>query len=242
MIETLRNDQDLKIRYFAVEALGEIGDSSAVPALIEDLEKDDMLSSGAAFALGKIGDRSAVPALIKALKSKDPLTRVRAVNALGTIEDTSAVPDLTRVIVEDKNPDVKIAAAEALRKFQDPSAIPALEIVFRRWDRNGKVRLAVTNTLEKFGRLSINVFISALLHHDDPYVRHDAALALGTIYDPLTLPVLKAALRDPDEYVRDGAQVAINRITLYHTSGTRGERNELLSFDKLKQLLISCGF
>lgn len=61
------------VRREAAEALGVIGDKSAVPALIEALkdDRDYSVRRAAVTALGCIGDRSVVPALIAALKDKD---------------------------------------------------------------------------------------------------------------------------------------------------------------------------
>ena len=63
LIEQLRAE-DIETRKAAVIALGRIGDSSAVPALVGALTGDDELTIVAAGALGKIGDRRAFDALL----------------------------------------------------------------------------------------------------------------------------------------------------------------------------------
>ena len=78
-------DPDWKIRVAGAEALGELGDKAAVPALIKLLKDEYYKEDGggyewktiypvrmmAAKALGKIADASAVPALIDAMNDPD---------------------------------------------------------------------------------------------------------------------------------------------------------------------------
>ena len=86
-------DKDSYVRAAAARALGEIGDVSAVPALIETLRDDHMgIRSSAAGALGKIGDVCAVPALIKRLKDEMDAVRCHAAHALSKIGDSVTLP------------------------------------------------------------------------------------------------------------------------------------------------------
>lgn len=66
--------------------LGLLGDSSAVPHLLELLEDNDAFVRVAALrALGQIGDESALPALQKAAKNESLLMRMVARQALEMI-------------------------------------------------------------------------------------------------------------------------------------------------------------
>ncbi|OYT68772.1 MAG: hypothetical protein CFK48_10465 [Armatimonadetes bacterium CP1_7O] len=80
LMQALR-DEDKDVRSAACEALGAIGDASAVPALIKALG-DWRVRSAACRALGAIGDASAVPALINALEDGDWRVRSAACRAL----------------------------------------------------------------------------------------------------------------------------------------------------------------
>ena len=63
LTRALRN-RPLEVRAAAARALGEIGQSDAVPALVEALgDMESTVSCAAAYALGDIRDPSAVPAL-----------------------------------------------------------------------------------------------------------------------------------------------------------------------------------
>jgi HEAT repeat protein len=85
LIEQL-DDEEVETRQAALIALGRIGDSRAVPALIAALTNDDELTIAAASALGKIGDRRAFDALLEMIGHTDAAVRqavIAAINSLG---------------------------------------------------------------------------------------------------------------------------------------------------------------
>jgi HEAT repeat protein len=122
LIETL-GDKD--VRRVACEALGEIGDASAVPVLIEAVgdEYEDVRWT-ACGALEEIGDASAVPALIKALGDWNKTVRTTAGEALKKI-GKPAVPALIKALW-DSNWDLRRTACWVLGWIRDASAVPAL--------------------------------------------------------------------------------------------------------------------
>jgi len=98
----LRGD-DINMRKSAVEALGRIGDASAVPLLVECLKDEDMRRN-AAWALGKIAEKggdcsAAIPALIECLKDENAHVRAYAAVALGKIADTHA-KEVASIIIQ----------------------------------------------------------------------------------------------------------------------------------------------
>ena len=81
LIQSLAYPDD-SVRAYIAEALGKLGDNTAVPGLIKVLIDSDnlwMVRCFAAEALGKIGHNSAVPGLIRALS--DELWPVRSASA-----------------------------------------------------------------------------------------------------------------------------------------------------------------
>jgi len=129
LIDALKHE-DLWVRYFAAEYLGERANwrevdpliLSAVDPLIEALKHDHYwgVRVQSAIALGKIGDTRAVDPLIEALKDKKIGVRFGSSCALGKIGDTRAVGPLT-VALNDRDKHVRKAAAEALRKIRAKS-------------------------------------------------------------------------------------------------------------------------
>ncbi len=94
MVEKLRQ---------ALEALGNIGNSQAVEALIAALKHEDWdVRWKAAVALGNIGNSQAVEALIAALKDEDEDVRRYAAVALGKIDSSETLAKLIQ------NPEIDI--------------------------------------------------------------------------------------------------------------------------------------
>ena len=120
-------DKNPYVRATAAKVLGEIGDKTAVPALIKALKDENAdVCTAAAKALEKIG-KTAVPALIKALKDENPDVRTAAAEALGKIGDKRAVPHLIKAL-KDKYFYVRTAAAKAIfMLIKDERVIPILK-------------------------------------------------------------------------------------------------------------------
>jgi HEAT repeat protein len=105
---TILGGRSLGQRQVAAQALGEIGDPRAVPALLAFGRKDETATA----ALVDIG-KPAVPALVKALD--DPATPIRATaaEALGGIGDRRATDELSDALADPED-DVWRAASDAL--------------------------------------------------------------------------------------------------------------------------------
>ncbi|MCK5176780.1 MAG: HEAT repeat domain-containing protein, partial [Candidatus Aenigmarchaeota archaeon] len=117
LIKILKESEDDDLRMYATKALGNIGHSIAVPALIEALkDKYVYVCNHAVMALGKIGDPKAVPALIE-LFENDIAKHIQGsvAEALGKIGDPKAVPALIDAL-KDKGKDIEVRkfSAEAL--------------------------------------------------------------------------------------------------------------------------------
>jgi hypothetical protein len=81
------------------------------------------------------------------------------------------------------------------------------------------VRLGATALVEEFadeGRKELRAALPgtiALLRHDNPTIRGDAAAALGTIKDPAAIDALQACLTDGNAVVRELVQDALVEIS-----------------------------
>lgn len=87
------NDQDLNVASAAAEQLGNIGDNSAVPALLEAIvqSRSDFFRFNALAAIGKLAATLPVPHKITALASND-LLRKPLYECLGSIADETVLP------------------------------------------------------------------------------------------------------------------------------------------------------
>ena len=116
-------DRDGWVRSKAATRLGEIHATEAVDELQEILQddRDSLVRSSAAAALGDIGEeaKEAVKVLIETMQTDQIVgVRLEAAVALGNIGAEEAVPELTRIAMEDKDIRVRSWAADALRKIK----------------------------------------------------------------------------------------------------------------------------
>jgi HEAT repeat protein len=132
--KSLLLDTDAALRVGGADALGEVRDRSAVPALVKTLDDNSpQVRAQAAESLGKIGDKSAVPALVKKMHDPEQGVRETATAALGQIGDRSAVGAITEAMT---NADwsVRGAAAGSLGAF--PTDTPAMRVLTTALDRD----------------------------------------------------------------------------------------------------------
>jgi len=161
------------VRRAAAQALGQIGDPQATPALIQALQDKEWVVRGtAAEALGQIGDPQATPALIQALRDEEWEVRRAAAWALKKI-GPPAVPALIQAL-RDEEWEMREAAAKALGQIGDPQATPALIQALR--DQNVGVRWAAAWALGAIGDPQATPALIQALR--DGWVRDVAAWAL----------------------------------------------------------------
>src|SRR5581483_8654139 len=80
-----------------------------------------------AEALGNIGDPRAGPALLRLARASDDNLRLAAAEALGNVKAKDAVPELSHIVDDASAPPLLIKRAiVALGQIGDPAAIPAL--------------------------------------------------------------------------------------------------------------------
>jgi HEAT repeat protein len=99
------DDSNKAIRWTAAEALWELGDKRAVPALIKYLEKGEAYEWGKVVtmnALASFKDPQAVDPLVRVLQSENPFLRRSAAVALFTIGDERAIPPLIGLLKDEQ--------------------------------------------------------------------------------------------------------------------------------------------
>ncbi len=124
-----KRDDNWLGREMAAEALGRIGDASAVPALVHAARMADTRESAIA-ALARIGTPASAPSLIEALDANEPAeTRQRAMDGLRRI-GRPAVGALSRAALEayPEAPmtDKRVALCRLLREISGSQARKAL--------------------------------------------------------------------------------------------------------------------
>ncbi|MBN1427521.1 MAG: HEAT repeat domain-containing protein [Anaerolineae bacterium] len=119
-------------RLYVIRALGLIGDTRAVPLLLELVTSNDVqeylfVSSLAAKSLGQIGGSAAVDGLVGLLSHERSGPRRMAATVLGNIGSAQAVPGLIDAL-RDSDPPTRTLSARALEQIGTPQAIAAVSV------------------------------------------------------------------------------------------------------------------
>ena len=195
-------------------ALGNLGDSGSLPALIGLLEGEGGRRYAAAWALGEIGDLSAVPNLVRALGSDDTLLRKSAVRALVKLGSeaeivVTAFLEGTMDVSGDTSEDAasRRAAIRVVGELRTERAVDVLVSI------DGRNRDAAAWALGRIGgERALKPLLDAL---SDPgwQVRREAAQALGSLEDGRAVSALTGALDDSVTVVREWAARSLETIT-----------------------------
>ncbi len=218
-------DEDWRIRLYAVEALGQIGNNEILPALSVALRDPEWkVRWRAADLLGKLGKEGVVPDLLSLLRDDNKDVRISVAWALGRIGCDSAVPGLLRML-QDRDWRVRWAGAEALWAI-GPEAIPPLLDLLHKEKKSDSLRRVAIRTLAEIGAPAIENLLS-LLHDADWDMRWVASAALQEMGD-CAVPALTRALADDDWQVCWAAAEALKQIgtpaALIAVEKWRGER------------------
>ena len=167
-----------------------------------------------AEALGDIGDSRAGPALLRLSRSQDGLVRLGAVQALGNVGFKDAVPELAHIVDDEAAPPLLIKKAiVSLGKLGDAGAIPAL-LHGLLLERSGVSFLPESSyALFLLGAPAVEPLLRIAQDQDAAWLAWakennrapagtyaKAALVLGDLGDARAVPVLLAKLKytDPD--------------------------------------------
>jgi HEAT repeat protein len=234
LLNALAHEKNKFVLRALLRTLGEIGDLKAVPALISHLKSSYfVVRIAAVHALVKYGpqiiddllpvlsfNESNIQSLLKdAANKKQPQLQLRAIKALGGLEDHRAVNALKK-LVDQGEVRYQEAASHALfqigcaawgrcsglivlREIGNQSLIP--HFVHALKDDSDNVRLEAVKALaEVNGPKSIDPLIAVAKKDRDPYVRFEAVRQLrrvGVGY-PQVLDLALSALKDPNRDVR----------------------------------------
>jgi HEAT repeat protein len=205
LIKGLESPKD-SVMEASAAALGNLGDSGSIPALIRVLEGEVGRRYAAAWALGEIGDLAAVPNLVRALGSNDTLLRKTAVRALVKLgpEAGEAVTAFLGEAVEASSQRAAIRVAGELRTEKAVDVLISID---------GPNRDAAAWALGRIGGEGALEPLLEALSDLRWQVRREAAQALGSLEDDRAVPALTGALNDTETVVREWASRSLETIT-----------------------------
>ncbi|MDB9506063.1 HEAT repeat domain-containing protein [Microcystis aeruginosa CS-338/01] len=191
-----------RFRGWALKALGEIGNSEALPAIIRALNYSDWFRDNAAIILGKMNKKQALalPSLISILYDSEKSVRFWGVKALGEIGVGNS--ETIQALITALN-DVKTRnnAVEALGKINNSAVVSALIETIKNSD--GDFRSYAGIALTKISNpQAVSALIEEVVNHSDVYIKYFAVKALGNIDNPEAVSALIAILNYSMFYIR----------------------------------------
>ncbi len=155
-------------------------------------------------------ERRLAPELKTLVNDPNPTVRVRALLAIGRIQDSTSVPAVLPLL-NDASVEVRREAVFALGQIGHRSARAALEARLGEPDAETS-RLAI-EALGKLGDKAATPKLAEMLRNKDPLRRAEAAVALWRLADSTALdPLLRAAHDDSDPEVRWRVLYALEKI------------------------------
>ncbi len=143
----LLNDPSLRVRYFAAEALGKLGDRKSFPPLVEQIrnhaDRDPYLRHALVVALSKVAAPSQLVPLVN-----DPSASVRLAAVVALRRQRS--PEIARFL---KDPDLKVVSEAARAIHDEPIAesLPALAALLMRPGLNESIGFRALNAAFRLG-------------------------------------------------------------------------------------------
>jgi len=149
-LEKLLLHEDMWIRKWAIDALGNLKSTQAVPNIINFIldQNNEWVRGHAGVALAKIGDKKTYDILINLLNDKNPVVREFTAKALEIFGDKRAIEPLINLL-SDSEAFVRISAIKALANLGGRS----VEKYLFKATEDPAVSYIATEELEKLGLL-----------------------------------------------------------------------------------------
>lgn len=227
-----------EFRLVAAATLGEFGDESTLPELLESLEDPDpRVRSRAVRSVGRLGDDRCVPSLRARLTDADASVRQAAVTALASVGTDRALESLLPVVTGAETATVRWMAADELGALATEGAVETLlealadesravvraallslldQVVSAPDGRTPELRERVADRLrEREVRSTVPQLVEILQESPRPERRVHAVWLLGVAvsdYDETALECLLDALDSDHEPVATAAQTALEQL------------------------------
>lgn len=216
--------ENKKTKLSAIEALGKIGDPKAIPALKKIFNSDDKSAHFTTLiALAKTGDTEAVT---QALANESRDKRLQAAIAIRDSGNKKMLDILLKTLKNENDKSVVMGIAGAISAMPDEKAIGAIEEAMERFKGlTANEQDHITATLIICGKKELAAPWLSELKAKEPQKRYAALIKFGKLGMKAYLPNVIELLDDKemvgqegkpryaDQYVRDGAINAVQRIT-----------------------------
>ena len=238
LVSELENNSNIDIRNSAATQLGSFPEPSVVNALIKCVKNDPKVRYRALVALRNIGDTLTIPVFIERSKDPSVKIRLVSVNALGEIGDSTVIKHLESLIKSKDhqnilkyggNPEIIQAARDAIQKIRlkEHSGEPQPDLPEDSSDTHvlssiqeidARIKKGLAREIVANGELPF-IINSAQNNHND--IRMHANYALGNlalngegeqVIQAGALPILIGALSDPYHRARSSSAWALSAL------------------------------
>lgn len=188
LIERLRNGHDEWERMSAAKKLGALGDTRAIPYLLDALKDHPYVMISASAALGKFGDSALIPVL-QLIEDENADAREGVARALGIIGSERAIPALIK-LTGDSDVSVREHAIIELGRIGSSDAVEPLISLL-----NDNVEYVTVEAAIALGRIgdsrAVEPLLSLLASRHHPDIQRAVIEALGEIGDSRAiLPII----------------------------------------------------
>ncbi len=219
-------DEDIDVCVDAAEALGNIGNPAALPALLEALafETSGEVSRFLVQAIGRIGGEGTTEALIKAAteRPKDMEwdgdwdtwwdVQKEAIQALGELGAEEAVETLIGLLDDDSQQEVETDILRTLAKIPGRGTDALIDRLQNQSLPSHSRRRAAKALASVSGGETVRA-LGRALKDNTPEVRAEAIRALATLKADRYFSAVLLMLRDPEEEVRHAAISAVLELS-----------------------------
>ncbi len=218
LCQALKPTNNVTVRRAAAKTLTLIGDSSALPALLDALLNDDdpVVQGSAVGAMAAVGD-AAVETLLGVLTNPETTAMQLGLASWGLAFVGARAPEALRNAAKSLHPEVRTAAIAALGdQIQSQADIEARELVVQALDDDSSdVRAEASTLLGKLHDLEWALpLLTPKLGDNNSQVRKNAALSIMKLEAHDAIPILKEyEAKESDENVRIVFRLAINQLS-----------------------------
>lgn len=218
LCQALKLTNNVTVRRAAAKTLTLIGDSSALPALLDALLNDDdpVVQGSAVGAMAAVGD-AAVETLLGVLTNPETTAMQLGLASWGLAFVGARAPEALRNAAKSLHPEVRTAAIAALGdQIQSQADIEARELVVQALDDDSSdVRAEASTLLGKLHDLEWALpLLTPKLGDKNSQVRKNAALSIMKLEAHDAIPILKEyEAKESDENVRMVFRLAINQLS-----------------------------
>ena len=212
IIESFKIEKSYQVRQAEVDALGTIGEHSAIPFLklvLEQKDEIETVKSRAALALARMGDPTGRAHLIRTLDSPMPALQVLGIIGLSQLHEPFIAGYLNKAL-ESPYEEVWTTAVYHFPIIGPAQALPVLRT--RLDSPNDTVRRRAALAMGFLGSDEAVPFIDRALRLGSVDERVMACELIGTLQRKDRVPLLIERLQDPNTNVRQTAAVAMTRL------------------------------